>query len=580
MKRPLMASLLLAVAAGVASAFPSRTAVQSPTPAPPPMALPADKYELVVLAPHRPIRVAVKLDYEGKPLAERWVATLKALFTAFDRDKSGALNAAEVKRMFSDTSAAALLQNGFYAPFPNDLPNLAWLDADGDGRVSFAEFAGYYRQAAAAAAQAFPPLPENPQNAAATEDLFKLLDGNGDGKLSRAEVAAAEKWVVARDTDEDECLSLNEIVGNQAFAAVPAPGLVGGRAPAADNWGPVAAYPPGRPPEILVQRFRSVYDPGKTGRFTRATLGFDTAAFARLDVDGDGTLTPGEADHWWTGPADVEVVMSLAAKAADCSVVVTTAPAALAVGGFTASQTEPRRLVLRHGRQAIELASAPLPQQARQTVVRQQFLFIFDQAAKGKDHVTDADLTGPNAPVYQQLRVLFDAADADADGKLTRAELTEHVALMEAFSAASLALTPAVQTPTLFQLLDDNRDGRLSVRELRTAWDRLAVLEPAGEGGKVEAITKAAIQPAAFLRLSRPADRFAAGQVAAQPQSTPAAPTAGPQWFRKMDRNADGDLSRAEFLGTRAEFDALDADRDGLISPREAEAFDAAARKQ
>jgi hypothetical protein len=41
-----------------------------------------------------------------------------------------------------------------------------------------------------------------------------------------------------------------------------------------------------------------------------------------------------------------------------------------------------------------------------------------------------------------------------------------------------------------------------------------------------------------------------------------------------MDRNADGDLSRGEFLGTPAEFDAMDADHDGLISLDEAEAFD------
>jgi Ca2+-binding EF-hand superfamily protein len=55
---------------------------------------------------------------------------------------------------------------------------------------------------------------------------------------------------------------------------------------------------------------------------------------------------------------------------------------------------------------------------------------------------------------------------------------------------------------------------------------------------------------------------------------------AGPLWFRKMDRNGDGDVSRAEFLGTRAEFDALDADHDGLISRAEAEAFDRASRKE
>ena len=45
-------------------------------------------------------------------------------------------------------------------------------------------------------------------------------------------------------------------------------------------------------------------------------------------------------------------------------------------------------------------------------------------------------------------------------------------------------------------------------------------------------------------------------------------------WFRKMDRNADGDVSRSEYLGTRAEFDAIDADADDLISLEEAETYD------
>ena len=53
----------------------------------------------------------------------------------------------------------------------------------------------------------------------------------------------------------------------------------------------------------------------------------------------------------------------------------------------------------------------------------------------------------------------------------------------------------------------------------------------------------------------------------APPRSRPAA---GPSWFRKMDRNRDGDVSPREFLGTREQFDRLDRDHDGLLSPDEA----------
>jgi hypothetical protein len=57
----------------------------------------------------------------------------------------------------------------------------------------------------------------------------------------------------------------------------------------------------------------------------------------------------------------------------------------------------------------------------------------------------------------------------------------------------------------------------------------------------------------------------------AQRRSAPA-PARGPLWFRMMDRNGDGYVSRREFLGSKEEFDRIDTNHDGLISPEEAEA--------
>jgi hypothetical protein len=45
----------------------------------------------------------------------------------------------------------------------------------------------------------------------------------------------------------------------------------------------------------------------------------------------------------------------------------------------------------------------------------------------------------------------------------------------------------------------------------------------------------------------------------------------GPTWFQKMDANADGDMSPREFLGTKDQFKALDANGDGLIDAAEAQ---------
>ncbi len=53
-----------------------------------------------------------------------------------------------------------------------------------------------------------------------------------------------------------------------------------------------------------------------------------------------------------------------------------------------------------------------------------------------------------------------------------------------------------------------------------------------------------------------------------------------PLWFQKMDRNQDGDISPAEFVGSDEDFRKLDADGDGLISGEEAQQFEEKVKKE
>jgi Ca2+-binding EF-hand superfamily protein len=250
-----------------------------------------------------------------------------------------------------------------------------------------------------------------------------------------------------------------------------------------------------------------------------------------------------------------------------------------AARGFKWNEVEKGRLVLRAGRHAIEFWAYTPEFAGQQPPMKAQLGYLFMQAAGQKGYIVEKDLNGPNAVQFQLLRTLFDAADANGDGKLTKDEFDAFFDMQDEFRALSLAVTPTIQTPTLFQLLDENRDGRLSVREMRTAWDRLIVLEPPGS----EVVTKAAIQPTVSLRLLRTFDRYAANQIQFERdfamQNRVPVPQKGPLWFRKMDRNGDGDVSRSEFLGTKEEFDAIDTDHDGLISLDEAEAYDKKMRR-
>ena len=185
----------------------------------------------------------------------------------------------------------------------------------------------------------------------------------------------------------------------------------------------------------------------------------------------------------------------------------------------------------------------------------------------GRDYLTEKDIAGPQ---FQSLRVLFDLIDRDADGKLSRAEFNAFVKLQQSFTKLPLSLVYSAQTPSLFQVLDENGDGRLSAREARNAWTRLIVLEPVEK----DFVTRAALQPQGALRFGRTSEVFAFNPTTMYTQQPIRQTDKGPVWFRKFDRNGDGELSRAEFPGTRAEFDRIDTDHDGYISLQEAEVAD------
>ncbi len=543
-------------------------------------------FEVLVFTTQRPVRVRVTALHDGKSVDDLWRDRLKKAFDYCDRDGDGFLNAKEVGYVFSDQGMTQLLANGFYQPASNAAPTLDRLDKDGDGKVSFEEFVGYYSMTAAQVLRAQPLQPDANNNAAVTEALFKLLDANGDGKLTREEVKAVEKLLATHDADEDECLSMQELVPNlfnpnrvrQLGQPIQPPN--GNPYPAAVGSQMVVVFESGRIPGTVTQQVIKKYDRDGDFELTQAECGFDNITFKALDKDGNGKLDGEELDAWRTGTPDLDLTLSLAPKATDCVAKLSDEKGAEA-RGFKLKQIEGGRLVLHVGRQPIDFwAFAPVTQLGQATL-KLQYAYLFQQAAAGKDHVLEKDLNGPNAVQFQFVRVMFEVADRDGDGKLTKAEFDAYFDLQDSFRNLSLSLTPGVQTPSLFQLLDENRDGRLSVRELRTAWDRLIALEEPG----AEVITKKIIQPSVTLRLSRTFDRFYINQAVVQPggfqnPNMVLLPQKGPMWFRKMDRNGDGDVSRGEFIGTRAEFDAIDTDGDGLISLAEAEAWDKKMREK
>jgi hypothetical protein len=129
---------------------------------------------------------------------------------------------------------------------------------------------------------------------------------------------------------------------------------------------------------------------------------------------------------------------------------------------------------------------------------------------------------------------------------------------------------------SLFEVLDGDSDRRLTPREFLRGAGEFERLDVNGNRELAESELLARYK----LRFGLGAARLTAqllpgtaprsgGRANATP--LPAAPGSGPLWFRRMDRNRDGDVAWREFLGPREAFARIDADGDGLIDAGEAE---------
>jgi Ca2+-binding EF-hand superfamily protein len=219
------------------------------------------------------------------------------------------------------------------------------------------------------------------------------------------------------------------------------------------------------------------------------------------------------------------------------------------------------RLVVRLGKQEFDLATgAPGEIPGSPTDGSMKQFLAADRQRRG--FVRPGDLDGAE---FKSLRRLLPLADRDGDGKLTREELDGYLRLSRLAEQGIVTLTLAGQARGWFAILDSDHDGRLSVSELRSAWQRLAD-EEANRSGFLTLERSRQTFSLTFSRGLSPARGMAFYLSSRRPARK------GPKWFRAMDRNGDGFISRREFLGSKTEFDRLDRDGDGLISLEEAEA--------
>jgi len=273
-----------------------------------------------------------------------------------------------------------------------------------------------------------------------------------------------------------------------------------------------------------------------------------------------------------TGHEAVEVVTPKDRKAPLADAVKTQPGGPLVQLGRTFLDFQPRRET-GSGSRFISVAQQPL---------LQRYLTEFKRLeAAGRGYITEEE-----AKSSQIFRGVFKLMDRDGDGMLYEKEIRDYLSSMQSLESAAAKACVTLSTSDkgrgLFDLIDKDGDGRLSVREMRQL-TKLLELDRDGKGAITRTDVPRNLQVSFQMGSSGGFNGGAvfvvnAGLGGGRPM--PQTPRKGPEWFQKMDRNRDGDVSRREFLGTDAQFKEIDTDGDGLISLAEAEAYDLKMREQ
>jgi Ca2+-binding EF-hand superfamily protein len=516
--------------------------------------------DVMFLTETRPIFIRLRLDAGGKAFRAAWLESVKAMHSYLDRDGDGTLTKEEADRGSLPMMVRAA--TGGAAALPR-----ADLDSNPkDGKVSLEELAEVLRPALGPFRVQVGRLAVDKNDA-----LFIHLDRNKDGMISKDELSAAVTSLHRFDLDDNELIDSKEMdpFSNPMAANLEDQTRRGKYAAVPTVIELSSNDPTNRPVRLVLKKYdRGMSDGSVAGdnRLSPAEFAIESKDFTSSDTDSDGALDTEELRRYLgqVGP-DLELVVKLSGGSS--------AATTIEAAGVGAKPLPPEVRVQKLSDGDIEIAIGEVSldfhadggEHAAENA-RRYYAGQFQASDKDNNKYLEKSEVKDHGPFAS----LFDMMDKDGDGKLYMKEVDAFVDQQTQAARSQMVMAVDDQGRAIFAIMDLNRDRHLGVREIRDAVERVKSWDRNGDGQ----IRSDEIPHHYQLSIGRGQitavgmGRFAAREMPVTDGSR--GPTAGPSWFRKMDRNRDGDVSRREFLGPRTAFDRLDLDHDGLIDAKEA----------